>query len=1093
MIIKNNLKLNTVHEGGLVFRFLETGDIYDISYNDYQINLLKGNALDGSLMNIYLRLKIDGVYVSTALIDKDVITDVEFIGNKVTYTGIFHEIKYQLDLVIDKFQWDFHVSLESDIAVEVDLFYGQDVAIQNKSSVLSSEAYTVQYIDYKVKKDNHGYTLSAKQNQGAPQYLQVGSYTKNVGFSTDGFQFFGKSYKSTQFPEALSKEKLESVINQYEFSYLTIQSESVTIDKHAHVSFYGYYVPERLNHETKDMIEIEMLTFEKQFKIMQKKIKSTYLRPQVLNGNDLSEGQIGNLFSKQRHVEKSLGKTLSFFTDNHHHVVLKEKELQVERPHGHLMIHGDILHVSDHVMATTNFMFGVFNSHIVLGNTSFNKFLGDLRNPLNAQKISGQRIYVKKDGNYQILSIPSYYEMGGATTRWYYAFDDDALIVDVSVDINKAVQNLNIHSLKKKKYDILVTQQVLLDVNEYMGDITYQLEADEATFKISEHTMAYMKYPNLKYKMTIGRAAKIISETECLGLEEQHGLFILSYEDISDIHIKTQATFDTFEDSDLTYEQADEKGTKYFKSILNNSHLNHINDQENMDKLNDILFWYTHNALVHYASPHGLEQYNGAAWGTRDVCQGPVELFSAANRYDLIREILLKVYQRQFLENGDFPQWFMFGKFYQIQAHEAHGDIIIWPLRTIGYYLQATADFSILEEEIPYMSIARNEFTEDYVLTDHLKKQIKTITESFIPGTYLPRYGGGDWDDTLQPANHELTHKMVSGWTVALLYESLYVLGTELKNNYNLLSKELLNLASHIKADYKKYMIVDGIPAGFVVFEDNNQLSYLLHPRDEKTGLKYRLLPFVRSLISELAEKEVIQDYINLIDKIFMHPDGVRLMDTAVKYDGGKKTYFVRAETAANFGREIGLQYVHAHIRYIESMAKIGEAKRAYDAIFQIVPIQMSEHVKNAEIRQSNMYFSSSDANFHDRYEAKRDFELVRQGKIKVKGGWRLYSSGPGIFIHQIVHHILGFGLYHQNLHIDPVITKALDGLTYSTQFEKKALTITYHYGEEKLLINGVNVECNQTHNKYRLSGFIIDRKLIINTKEPIEIKVWSK
>jgi cellobiose phosphorylase len=683
--------------------------------------------------------------------------------------------------------------------------------------------------------------------------------------------------------------------------------------------------------------------------------------------------------------------------------------------------------------------------------------------------------------------------MGGTTTRWYYAFDDDAIIVDVYVDIDKAVQNLKLYSKNYKEYDILVTQQILLNVNEYMGDIVYQVKDDQILFDMSKDTLAYTRYPNLKYQMTIGKKAKIIKESDFLGVAEQHGLLILSYENQKEIHIKTQATFDTFETSDINYEQADEKGTAYFKSILNQSNLVHHNDQYNVDKLNDTLFWYTHNALVHYASPHGLEQYNGAAWGTRDVCQGPAELFMAAHRFDLVREIILKVYKRQFIENGDFPQWFMFDKYYQIQAHESHGDIIIWPLRTLGYYLQATLDDAILEEKVPYMSMQQNEFSKSYSLMDHLRKQIDTIKASFIPNTYLPRYGGGDWDDTLQPANHELTTKMVSGWTVALLFESFETLGKALGHHYESLSKELLDLAAHVKADYMKYMIVDGIPSGFVVFEDDDKLSYLLHPRDKNTGLKYRLLPFVRSIISELAEKDVITDYINLIDKVFMHPDGVRLMDTAVKYNGGKKTFFVRAETAANFGREIGLQYVHAHIRYIESMAKLGMANRAYDALFKIIPIQMNEHVKNADIRQSNMYFSSSDANFSDRYEAKRDFELVRNGDIKVKGGWRLYSSGPGILIHQIVHHMLGVGMYRQDLHIDPVISKELDGLIYEFNYEGKQIVITYHYGAKKLLIDGVEVNHKPMENTYRLSGFIINKELISKTDEMINIEIWTK
>ncbi|QWB96284.1 cellobiose phosphorylase [Mycoplasmatota bacterium] len=1092
MHIKNSINLKQINQGGLTFSFLETGDIFDISYLDNQINLLKGNAFDGSMMNIYLRIKHNDSYRQTRLIDRRVLTEVIFLDHKIVYRGTFEAINFQIDLVVGKFQWDIHVSLEATSYKEVELFYGQDVAIQNRASVLSSEAYTVQYIDFKQEKGENGYTLSAKQNQGLAQYLQIGSYSKNVSYSTDGFQFFGKTYKFSGEPEALKNKQLDQSVKQYEFSYLALQSDIIKLDHKAYVSFYGYYQPEVDSNDQGKMIDVEMMPWTAfNEKTKQSKIQK-YEQAPMLNGNDLTEEELDLLFDDRRHIEKENDKILSFFTNHHHHVVLKEKERLVERPHGHLMIHGDLLNVSDQVMATTNFMFGVFNSHIVLGNTSFNKFLGDVRNPLNLQKISGQRIYIKKDDKYHMLAVPSYYEMGGATTKWYYAFDDDAIIVDAYVDMDQAVEQLKVYSKKQKSYDILITHQLLLDVNEFTGDLNYQIHGDKIIFDISKNSFTHQKYPNLKYQMTINQDAKIINESVLSGITEQHGLFVLSYKQKSYIDLKIQATFDDFKDSNLTYEQADDKGTSYFKSILNHSNMTFQSNELDIDKLNDLIFWYTHNALVHYASPHGLEQYNGAAWGTRDVCQGPVELFMSANRYDLIRDILLKVYRRQFIENGDFPQWFMFGKFYQIQAHESHGDIIVWPLRTLAYYLQATSDTQILDEEIAYMSMNKNEFTEFFTLKHHIKKQMETIINSFIPGTYLPRYGGGDWDDTLQPANHDLTHKMVSGWTVALLYEAFHTLGVELENSDPTLSNELLELSKNIKNDYMKYMIVDDIPSGFVVFEDDNKLTYLLHPRDKKTGLKYRLLPFLRSIISELTEKELAEEYIKLIDRVFMHPDGVRLMDTAVEYKGGKKTFFVRAETAANFGREIGLQYVHAHIRYIESMLKTGHADRAYDAINQIVPIKMKDHVKNAYYRQSNMYFSSSDANFNDRYEAKKDFEKVRSGDILVKGGWRLYSSGPGIFIHQIIHHMLGVGMYHQNLYLDPVIPLTMDGLNFTYQYQQKELNITYHKGERLMKINGHVIDAIQHKNKYRSSGFELDKSMINHLESPIMIDIWT-
>ena len=39
-------------------------------------------------------------------------------------------------------------------------------------------------------------------------------------------------------------------------------------------------------------------------------------------------------------------------------------------------------------------------------------------------------------------------------------------------------------------------------------------------------------------------------------------------------------------------------------------------------------------------------------------------------------------------------------------------------------------------------------------------------------------------------------------------------------------------------------------------------------------------------------------------------------MDRPLAYHGGPETIFRRAESAAFFGREIGLMYVHSHLRY---------------------------------------------------------------------------------------------------------------------------------------------------------------------------------
>src|SRR4030095_8003594 len=97
-------------------------------------------------------------------------------------------------------------------------------------------------------------------------------------------------------------------------------------------------------------------------------------------------------------------------------------------------------------------------------------------------------------------------------------------------------------------------------------------------------------------------------------------------------------------------------------------------------QLGAILPWYAHDALVHFLAPRGLEQFSGGGWGTRDVCQGPVEFLLALDRPAPVRALLLRVFSAQ-SPDGDWPQWFMFFERDQnIRAGDSHGDVVFWPL-----------------------------------------------------------------------------------------------------------------------------------------------------------------------------------------------------------------------------------------------------------------------------------------------------------------------------------------------------------------------------------------------------------------------------
>jgi 1,2-beta-oligoglucan phosphorylase len=108
----------------------------------------------------------------------------------------------------------------------------------------------------------------------------------------------------------------------------------------------------------------------------------------------------------------------------------------------------------------------------------------------------------------------------------------------------------------------------------------------------------------------------------------------------------------------------------------------------------------------------------------------------------------------------------------------------------------------------------------------------------------------------------------------------------------------------------------------------------------------------------------------------------------------------------------------------------------------------MRDKVSNCDIRQSNCYYSSSDAIFETRYQADELYHEIIEGSITLRGGWRVYSSGPGIFAGIIMTHLLGIRREWGRLIIDPVMPASLDGLEASMIIYGRTVTFVYHVRE---------------------------------------------
>jgi cellobiose phosphorylase len=229
----------------------------------------------------------------------------------------------------------------------------------------------------------------------------------------------------------------------------------------------------------------------------------------------------------------------------------------------------------------------------------------------------------------------------------------------------------------------------------------------------------------------------------------------------------------------------------------------------------------------------------------------------------------------------------------------------------------------------------------------------------------------------------------------------------------------------------------------------------------------------IHAIINDLLTPAQAQKHLVLITAHLLGPDGARLFDRPMEYRGGLQQCFQRAESTSFFGRENGLMYTHAHLRYAEALARYGDADGFFLALCQANPIGIRELVPSAALRQANCYYSSSDAAFADRYVAFAEYDKVKKGEVPLDGGWRVYSSGAGIGVRLIMQCFLGVRQGKSLLVVDPVIPKTLDGLRVELALAGCMVEVSYRIqgagcGPTAVNLNGADLPFARGANPYR-------------------------
>lgn len=1090
---------------GLAIEVNANGSIRRIDYRGLVVNLFPGNEVEGGPANLYLRLHGERTHVVPLL---GPCSPAAFFmdGQALRAAGHWKGIRFSLALKLaasaPAWFWQVRVENECAAAQTVDLVYAQDMALAAYGKVRLNEHYVSHYVDHTpLAHAVRGWVVASRQNiaaDGRNPWALLGSLRRGVAFATDAIELHGLAARTGATPAGLADGLAASRL-QHEHSLVAIQDAPARIaaGDSAVLGFFGWIEADHPGATQEDDLAFadracalrEALWTESAVApAAQPPRPATLFAPvRLLESLDLERTELDELFgARRRHEESEGGRLLSFFDEAGRHVALRAKELEVLRPHGHILRTGLALTPDESSLTSTAWMGGVFHSMVTQGHVGINRFLSTVRSYLGLCLSHGQRVFVELEGEWNLLGLPSAWEIAPDECRWIYKHALGMIEVRSRAGGGRQGEphelGLAIRLLAGPRARFMICNHVALggDDGSAGGRARYVADDEGIFVRAPAGCALKRRFPRGGFRIAAlpGTVFERVGGDELLFRDgrTRREPFICIVTAIAE-SAGLRVTGELVADGPDVPAAADANATGAFLAMPRISAPDASPHCADVSRLSEILPWYAHDALIHYLAPRGLEQFSGGGWGTRDVCQGPVELLLAFGRTQPVRELLLRTFAAQ-NPDGDWPQWFtFFARERHLRADDAHGDVVFWPLLALARYLVASEDAGILDEPVPFFHSRGATQSGRATVGEHVERALALIETRTIPGTRLAAYGHGDWNDALQPADPGMRARMCSAWTVTLHAQVLKDLSAAMRrlNRHDEVAR-FERKAREVQADFERLLIVDRVVAGYAVFGAPGQVDYLLHPRDRHTGVRLSLLPMIHAILADMLDPQQAREHLALVASHLHGPDGARLFDRPMQYRGGPQRFFQRAEASAFFGREIGLMYTHAHLRYAQALAHVGDAEGFFAALCRANPIGIGARVPAARLRQANCYYSSSDAAFRDRYEASDGYDRIARGEVALEGGWRIYSSGPGIGVGLVVRDFLGIRREKSLLVMDPVVARSLDGLRASVDLAGRRVDVTYRVGgagcgPTALVLNGKALPFARAANPYRLGG----------------------
>jgi cellobiose phosphorylase len=1098
---------------GVTAEVLHHGALHRLEAFGLSLLLHPATVAEAALTNVHLRVHAPEGITRHQLLGPGSGSTVRLGDREVILEGTHAGIDYRLALRLGSehatWHWLLEVTNTRATAVTVDAVLTHDPALAPMGAVRTNEYYVSQYLDLSpVQTAEQGVAVAVRQNMPGERvpWLMVGALGRGDSWATDALQLVERTAEGVVW-SGLDVPTLPSRRLQHEHSLIAVQDQPTELAAgETHLTgFWGIALPDHPE-ATSDAdaswaqvaVRDAPSTREDEPEVAGTDHGTLWSSaPQHASAPlDAAALDRARLLTDRTHVETDENGNEIAWMVRGGQLVTAAKELAVLRPHGHILRTGDALTPDSRALTSTVWMAGTFHSQVTRGHVGRDPVATGRRTYLGLQRAHGVRAFVDDgSGGWQLLETPSAWFVGLDHCTWWYAAASGATVeVTSSAPAHSDALGLRITQSGGPARRVLLAWQVADDLGE----------APSVTVTA---TGAHLRSAGAPHAWDLTWSASGAAEVGDARLQGDgtmrgSGWLTVLFDPVDSLELTLVAGPPERDELEVR-SAAPGLGRAFWSRTAEAVSLTSTSEEHRprAEQLSAALPFFVHNALIHYLSPRGLEQFSGGAWGTRDISQGPVGLLTALGEQSSVRDVLLRLFRAQ-NARGDWPQAFDFlPPLPSSGQQDSHGDVVFWPVLAAGDYLRTTGDLGLLHERLPF--VGDDGLTEEASVTEHLRRAIARITECTVPGSPLPAYGHGDWNDSLQPADPALAARLVSTWTAVLQTQALRTLAEGLRaagasgatdapdvagsgvpaestelTDLSDLATEAETLAAGTHEAISARLEVDPVLPGYLLHHDDGTVEPLVHPSDERTGLRYGVLPWIHAISADLLTPEQARHHLELIEQHLLGPDGARLFDRPVGYVGGPMTIFQRAEASTFWGREIGLMYVHAHLRYAEALARVGDGDALLTALAKASPVGLKSLVPQARPRQTSCYYSSSDGAFTDRYDAQERYPALLAGDVPLEGGWRIYSSGPGLVLRLVTEVLLGFRTRADRIEVDPVLPPGSELVAHLPVRGRPAVVRftagPLGHGVRRISVGGHDLELAPLTNPYREPGVAV-------------------